>query len=382
MTEIESEALDALDGLVRRALAAWFGEESCSFKVFGHGHINHTWLVRSQGREFVLQNLSSEVFSDPRSIAANQMRLFESATQAQEFNYQLPQPLPARDGETLISLSGRGYSDQQTQDPSSDYWRLCPYIGDSRTLQVLSNAEQARAAGEAFGRFQRMARAVEPSALVPVIDGFLQLDGYWRSLSQAVEEPTATDDRFTGDEQARALWGELNALYDACQPEDNSAASVIHGDCKVNNLLFEADTDAVIAILDLDTLMAAPWWLDFGDLVRSAAWNETDEFEPAFYIALAQGFFSGRGGLKPQELNAALRAPLHLGFMLSVRFLTDHLQGNRYFRVAQPGDNLQRANAQLDRLKQMQRHQLLMRETLESIAGLQPIDSADSHPRL
>ena len=372
MTASSSGAADgvgALDELVRHALVEWFGNEPCTVEVFGHGHINHTWRVHHKGADFVLQNLSSEVFSDPRSIAANQGRLFESAAETQDFAYLLPQPLPARNGETLISLPNAPSAStthsrisSKQQGAISDYWRLCPYLGDSRTLQKLSNPIQAQAAGEAFGHFQRMAHKVAPDALVPVIDSFLQLDGYWKSLTQAVSEYGADD------EEAHLLWTALQRLFDACQSVDSSPATVIHGDCKVNNLLFAADSDAVIAILDLDTLMAAPWWLDFGDLVRSAAWNKTDRFEPAFYTALAQGFFSGRGGLEASELDAALRAPAHLGFMLSVRFLDDHLRGNKYFRVAQPGDNLQRATEQLDRLEQMQTYQELMRDTLAAIA--------------
>ena len=172
------------------------------------------------------------------------------------------------------------------------------------------------------------------------------------------------------DAAARSLWVELEGLYEVCQSVGSVAATVIHGDCKVNNLLFAAKSDAVVAVLDLDTLMAAAWWLDFGDLVRSAAWNDADEFEPAFYKALAEGFFSGRGGLEASELDAALRAPAHLGFMLSVRFFDDHLRGNNYFRVAQPGDNLQRATAQLVKLRQMQMYQDLMRDTLEAVASI------------
>jgi|GEM_PF-404433 len=360
----------ALDALVRRALVEWFGDEPCTVDLFGKGHINHTWRVQNKGANYVLQNLSSEVFADPRNIAANQHHLFKSVAGSQDFDYLLPQPLPARNGQTLISVGAKlsagsvasSSANPKHQAAISDYWRLCPYIGASRTLQKLSNPLQARAAGEAFGHFQRMAQSVAPGSLAPVIDGFLQLDGYWASLTQAVSQSGKT-----GEEEHK-LWVELEQLFDLCQSVGTSAASVIHGDCKVNNLLFAADSDAVIAVLDLDTLMAAPWWLDFGDLVRSAASNEADDFDPGFYRALAQGFFSGRGGLETGELTAALRAPAHLGFMLSVRFLDDHLRGNTYFRVAQPGDNLQRAKVQLEKLKQMQAHQEMMRDTLEAIA--------------
>ncbi len=130
--------------------------------------------------------------------------------------------------------------------------------------------------------------------------------------------------------------------------------TVIHGDCKVNNLLFAEDADEVVAILDLDTLMSGAWWLDFGDLVRSAAFDAQKQFLPHFYTALAQGFVAGCGTLRQADLDAAVRAPAHVGYMLTIRFFTDHLQGDRYFKVQARGQNLQRAQSQFAQLLQLE----------------------------
>ena len=352
MTGSNADSATVTNARVQRALGHWFGDEPCTYDLFGSGYINRTWRVNTGGGVYVLQNLSSEVFSDPRRVAANQATLFNALASAQAFNYQLPQPLPALGGELLINLG--------EQNP--DYWRLSAYIDNTRTLQTLANPVQARAVGEAFGSFQRLARGVDPADLVPVIDGFLQLEGYWRSLSDVVQPAVQGH-----DSEAYGLWVELERLFADCQAETTKADAVIHGDCKVNNLLFAAERDAVVAILDLDTLMAAPWWLDFGDLVRSAVWDKAGEFQAEFYDALALGYFAGRGALRAAELNAALRAPLHLGFMLSVRFLDDHLRGDKYFRVARSGDNLRRAQDQLGQLKQLQGQLGVMRATLGAI---------------
>jgi len=370
MTGSDADALERDNALVVQALAQWFGDKPCSYEELGHGHINQTWRVRSGDADFVLQKLSATVFSDPRLVAANQTRLFDTAMQTEDFDYLLPQPLPARNGELLIHLPIDALGDSTQDGPNLGYWRLCDYIGNTRTLQSLSNSAQARAAGAAFGRFQRMASGVAPTSLVPVIDGFLQLEGYWRSLRQAFNthrQRERAGAALDAQNEARRVFVALENLFDDCQAIEGSAVAVIHGDCKVNNLLFAEDADTVSAIVDLDTLMAAPWWLDFGDLVRSAVFSEVGEFQAALYVALAQGYFVGRGSLQRHEIDTVVRAPLHLAFMLSVRFLDDHLRGDRYFRVAEPGDNLRRALAQLNQLTQLRAQQSVMRDALDAI---------------
>ena len=130
---------------------------------------------------------------------------------------------------------------------------------------------------------------------------------------------------------------------------------VIHGDCKVNNLLFHPTKDAVTAIVDLDTVMLGdPAW-DFGDLVRSA-FAGSEETAPARTLSLTRferlcaGFAAGYGPQFGAGDNAQrfATAPAYMSFMLAVRFLTDHIEGDRYFKVPERGTNLRRARSQLD----------------------------------
>ncbi len=130
-----------------------------------------------------------------------------------------------------------------------------------------------------------------------------------------------------------------------------AADTLVHGDCKVNNLLFEQDADEVAAVIDLDTVMRGHWAWDFGDLARSAA-AAGSRFDLHRFAAVAEGFVAG-SGLAP-DLQPLLLAPRYVTLMLAVRFLTDHLQGDRYFRVGARGENLQRARAQFDLLLAME----------------------------
>ena len=341
--------------LARRALVAWFGEEHPEHDPFGEGHINGTWVVRAGTGNFVLQRLSSEVFPDPEQVARNLDQLFAAQALDQRFEYLLPQPLPALDGRTLVVID----------DTEKHYFRLSRMIDQARTLQTVTNVVQARAAGEAFGLFQQMATAIEPESLREVIPGFHKLEVYSESLAAALAGRT----ELTIEEAT--LYAELDARLSRYGSKRDFVdhSCVIHGDCKVNNLLFAENADDVVAVLDLDTLMVGAWWLDFGDLVRSAAYDRDTYFRPEHYAALAEGFFAGRGEIRPEDIGAALRAPAHVTFMLAIRFFDDHLRGDRYFRVIESGDNLRRAESQFAQLAQLEtlECQVFMRGVLEGL---------------
>ena len=365
--------LDTAD--VQHALAAWFDDTPLACVAFGEGHINSTWCVTTEsGDEFVLQRLSTRVFADPRPVASNQTILLEVASEDPGFDYHLPTPLAARDGSFLLEQIS-------PTTGAMSFWRLCRMIDNTRTQQRLENPAQARAVGEAFGAFQKMARSVVPAALAPGIDGFLELDGYWQSLSERVST-ISVEGLAETDPAAHSVWSRLHAGVQKFLGQPREATVVIHGDCKLNNLLFAQGTDQVCAILDLDTLMVGPWWLDFGDLVRSAAVDESGEFVEDYYAGLAHGFFAGRGQLDNEFADtyrdAALDAPAHLASMLAVRFLDDHLGGDSYFRVEQHGDNLRRAEQALGALDVFETPGVIgfMRATLDALlAGAQ--DGAD-----
>jgi hypothetical protein len=217
---------------------------------------------------------------------------------------------------------------------NGDAWRLFPRL-NARSYQALPDALVA-AAGAAFGGFLR--RFADFSApLEPVIEGFHDLDGYLAQYDAAPLLPEADAARRKVD----ALRGNFAA---------GGTRSVIHGDCKVNNLLFHPTRPAVLAIIDLDTVMIGdPAW-DFGDLARSV-FAGTEEGRAAAPLSLVRfeklcdGFLSAFGPVDDAHRFAA--APAHMSFMLGVRFLTDHLRGDVYFKTSRRGANLRRAEGQL-----------------------------------
>ncbi len=287
-----------------------------AFAPLPGGHINDTFIVGAQA--FVLQRINRSVFVDPAAVMRNLAAL--SAC-----DRRIVAPLPTETGASHAVVAG-------------ETWRLFPYVRGSRSLERLPPT-LVEPAARAFGAFQAI-MASYPGRLEPVIPGFHDLGGYLQALWRAVAERGEVA-------QVRA---ELDYVRRRRPFEFDAVSAVIHGDCKVNNLLFDANAPRVLRLIDLDTAMHGhPAW-DFGDLVRSVASGAEEshgrfDLSAATFRQVAAGFAQGAGGIGDPAAFAA--APGHMSFMLGVRFLADWHQGNRYFKASHPDENLRRARGQL-----------------------------------
>ncbi len=299
-----------------------------SLTPLGDGHINDTVLATlDDGDRFVLQRINRAVFTDPGTVMDNlarvQKHLLRRAPRL------TPRLHPTLDGATAWI------------DPEGDWWRLWDYV-PGRSLSTTRDPVLCRAASEAFGRLQRLLADLPGPELQPTIPGFLELAAYLAEFDRAcVQNPDAAQITLAaaGDEHFIAEHRNLTGRF----PPGHD---LIHGDCKLNNLLFTRAPVGVRAILDLDTIMVGHWAWDFGDLVRSVLSGSIDDGQASeLFGALTEGFLqgSGRGDVAAEDL---ADAPVYISFMLGIRFLTDHLDGDRYFKVRSPGENLSRARAQ------------------------------------
>ena len=299
--------------IARQALRHWPGLTG-AIRVLEAGHINHTYRI---GEHHILQRLNRFVFPNPAAVMRNLATALDYAD-----SRLLVAPVPCADGSSFAV------------DAHGDYWRLFPCL-ESRSFATLPDALLV-AAGSAFGGLLA-AFADFDGSLEPVIPGFHDLEHHLAHLDDAPKTRDVT-----------AELRQIDALRTTFPP--SRERRVIHGDCKINNLLFHPRENEVLAIIDLDTLMFGdPAW-DFGDLVRSAfAGSEETVAAQAFshdrFERLCRGFAAAFGALDDVDRYAA--APAYMSFMLAVRFLADHLQGDAYFKVARRGDNLLRARSQL-----------------------------------
>jgi hypothetical protein len=247
-------------------------------------------------------------------------------------------------------------------------WRLQPFVAHSRATSRVDDPHDLGAAAGAFGRFQALLADLDPVQLRPVIPHFHDLDWQIARLDACIASApsrlpdVAEECRFVATRRA------LDTTY---RTDPAAPRGLIHGDCKVSNVLFAAANAQVLAVIDLDTAMYGARALDFGDLVRSAfAGNELAP--PAAIDAerlhiLGQRFVRGLGESLAQAdgLRASLAlAPCRMSFMLGIRFLIDHLEGDKYFRLRHPGDNLLRARRQFELTRAFEDAQPLLERVL------------------
>lgn len=336
------------------------------------GHINETWRTDRH----ILQRINAHVFPNPTALIRNLGRAVahEAATSTQvgPWAYEAStgtETSPSAYGATTgTEPLGGGHpaipraarrappwsSNRSTEpahrrllvptlpnhageawsvDPEGNIWRLFPYI-PSRSFDALPD-HLLEPAGRAFGTFLARFSTFPVKTLETAIEGFHDLPRYLAHFDTLPKHDIALEAKL------------IDQLRDTFPPP--AAHQAIHGDCKVNNLLFHPTRDEAIAIIDLDTLMSGdPAW-DFGDLVRSAstaAERPSDlNFSLRRFERLAKGFQTTYGPIDDPHHFAT--APTYMTLMLAVRFLTDHLEGNHYFQVTHPNENLTRAHSQL-----------------------------------
>jgi Ser/Thr protein kinase RdoA (MazF antagonist) len=300
----------------------------------GAGHINDTYLVTTRDRRYVLQRINRVVFRESARLMVNLMRVVDHL-QAHRAGWT-PRLIQTRDGAPSLELG-------------EAHWRLWSHV-QGQSLSELERSRQAYAAGVAFGETQRYLSDLPGPRLPDPIEGFLQLDYYLSRYDHTAQKPPAQLAAFVDSRRHLAEQFRLRDRY-------------IHGDCKVDNLLFD-ESDEVCAVLDLDTVMWGNWAWDFGDLARSACVVE-GRLSLERFARVAAGFLDG--SKITADADALATAPQYVTYMLGVRFLTDHLEGDSYFKTARPGENLSRAEQQFQLLRSIEAGTAEMRSCAESL---------------
>jgi aminoglycoside phosphotransferase (APT) family kinase protein len=252
-----------------------------------------------------------------------------------------------------------------------------PFIEGTRSGEVAGTAGEAGAAARALGLFLRQLADLPEPPLHETIPRFH--DTPWRFT--ALEEAVARDpQRRVGSARRevdalfarRPLAEALVALAD----DDPSLVRTVHNDAKVSNVLFDVATNEPLCVVDLDTVMPGLALCDFGDLVRSTVSDSAEDERdlgrvrvrlPVF-AGLARGFVSGAGDvLRPVERAHLVTAAKVIVLEQAARFLSDHLDGDRYYRIRRPGHNLDRARTQLRLLESLEEHEPELRRAVDAL---------------
>nr|WP_207143684.1 phosphotransferase [Thiococcus pfennigii] len=317
-----------------------------AIEPLGSGLINRTYLVTTAGPAYVLQRLNGQVFPQPATILANLDRLTRHlAGQSGEdtAGLRLPALIPTRRGELGL------------RDAAGDLWRMLEHVPASRTLPHLETPAQAGAVGAILARFHRVCAGLDPAQVAMTLPGFHVTPAYRRRLDEVLGGPGPIERSAEVDAAQRFIdaRADLIEVLESARAAGRLPLRVVHGDPKLDNILFDAAGERAIALIDLDTVQPGLVHHDIGDCLRSCC-NRRGEAGSgaAFDLALCQALLSAyaeeAAGLLAEAEVALLYDALRLiPLELGLRFLTDHLEGDRYFRVRTRGENLRKAQIQL-----------------------------------
>ena len=350
------------DGILKEVLAAFdFPATPVGAVRYGQGHINDTFCVLCQPREgdcvrFILQGLSTAAF--PRQDAL--MENFAGITAFLREKIISAGGDPTR--ETLSLVKTRDGKDYYT-DSTGKGWRLTPFIENTDCFQA-ATPQLFEASARAFGRFQWLLADYPAETLHETIANFHNTEDRFAKFRAALEadklgraKEVAAEVRFVMERKADCSVA-LQALRDGKLP-----LRVTHNDTKLNNILIDRATGEGICVIDLDTTMPGLSINDFGDSIRFGANHAREDekdlskvnFDIALYEVYTRGFLEGaRGGLTEAELEYLPWGAKLMTLECGIRFLTDYLDGDNYFRIHYPEQNLDRCRTQFKLVADME----------------------------
>lgn len=231
-------------------------------------------------------------------------------------------------------------------DEQGDYWRALSFIDNTESLESISNLEQAQQVGFALGQFHRLTYTLDSEKLYDTLPGFHITPEYLGHYQQAKIRTRIPEDLYCADFIIR-FQHIVNDLETA-KAQGLLSQRVIHGDPKLNNFLFDRNSQHIVSIIDLDTVKPGLIHHDIGDCLRSVCHTiTTDEFNLEICHALLSSYLEEMGALLSKSDYHFLYCAIRLiPFELGLRFYTDYLEGNRYFKVTEAEENLRRATGQ------------------------------------
>lgn len=323
-----------------------FGLEADA-KPYGNGHINDTYILADS--KYILQKINTNIFKNPDELMQNILNVTEF----------LKKKIEAQGGDTeretltvVKTTDGKLYY----EDDNGDVYRVYKFIERTRTVESAGSEDDLYQAGVAFGHFQKLLSDFPVEKLYETIKDFHHTPKRVEALKAAIAEDKAG--------RASSVQKEIEFALDFAKDADvvvdgmadgSISMCVTHNDTKINNILFEKDSSKAVCIIDLDTVMPGSLLYDVGDALRvggsTAAEDETDlekvHFNEKAFEAFVKGYLTEvKGVLTEKELELLPFGVRLMTYECGIRFLTDYLNGDTYFKIHREHHNLDRARNQ------------------------------------
>jgi Ser/Thr protein kinase RdoA (MazF antagonist) len=342
-------------------------------RPFGSGNINDTFLVKVDSLEqqnFVLQRINTQVFRQPQLVMQN-MRIF-----TEHVSKRLQNTLLHRRWEVPNVLLTQDAQDHCT-DKNGSFWRAISFIEASESFDIMHDAEQAKEIGYALGMFHNLISDLPPQKLADTLEGFhitpFYLQHYNEVLATATLPSTAEVNYCLQFVKKRYS---LAPILENAKAQGKLPLRLMHGDPKINNVMFDTNTKKAVSVIDLDTVKPGLVHYDIGDCLRSGcnpAGEESEDWQSITfdtdickqilegYLAVAKEF------LTPNDYIYMYDAIRLIAFELGLRFFADYLAGNVYFKVKHPEHNLARALVQFKLTESIEAQQATIRKIIQDV---------------
>jgi Ser/Thr protein kinase RdoA (MazF antagonist) len=335
---------------------------------FGTGLIHKTWLITSEGKKYILQKINHEVFKQPHHIEQN-IRSLSAHLKKTHPEYFFVTPAETTDGKQMLEYEG-------------EFYRLFPFVENSVTYDSLTAPTLAREAARQFALFTKNLSAFPLKELFITLPRFHDLSFRYEQFEMAIQNGDASRIRGAADQ---INWlkqqKDLTDIYKNITQSKEFMFRVTHHDTKISNVLFKA-TGQGICVIDLDTVMPGFFISDVGDMMRtylSAASEEEKDFSKInireeYFSAIISGYWNEmKTQLTPLETAHFVYAGKFIMYMQALRFMTDHLNLDRYYGAAYEGQNYNRAVNQATLLSRYQQVENHLRDMTLSITGVTQI---------
>lgn len=319
------------------------------------GHINTTYRVNTTKTAYILQGINHQIFTNIEQLTQNILYVtqhIQSKLATAKHSHKVLQ--------VVLTQDEKGYHYDET---TQSYWRVFLQIPDAYTYSVLEYPEQAHAMGVSFGEFHKQLSDLPAKKLHETIPDFHNTSKRFAALQRALKKDS--HHRYTQAKEEIAYLLQQESIIERFQDIASQLPQrIVHQDAKLSNILFDQSHQA-LAVIDLDTVMPGYLCYDFGDAVRegmnTAKEDEQDLGKVSLNLPLFRSFAQGyhqatKDFITTEEVNSLILGVQLLTFEQAVRFLTDFLNGDTYYKISYPEHNLIRTKVQITLLKDILKH--------------------------
>ena len=349
---------------------------------FGNGNINDTFLAVYRNTftetQVVLQRVNRAVFPRPEAIMANMHAITlhchekleaDAAAGRDDRVWQMPRIIKTKVGEDF------------TVDDDGEVWRVITRILSAHAFDSAQSPEHALECGAALGHFHYLVSDMDPASIKDPLPGFHITSGYLAQYDETLKDARARDILSASMEAKRLVRyieerREFAVSLEGAEARGELKKRMFHGDPKVNNIMIDDFTGKGTAMIDLDTVSPGLVQIDVGDAVRSICNPAGEEelnlgkvtFDETLFQAFMKGYMKEAGAFMDDADRAWLYDSVRLlPFELGLRFFQDYLAGDKYFKVRQPGQNLNRARVQFRLCEAIEARERSIRAMLEKL---------------